>query len=205
MGKIKKIFSWIFPITIGVLLAFIIHSFFLVPVKVDGDSMLNNLQNGQRVWAFKLEKIHRGSVIIFNAKKEDPGIKAREKYYVKRVIGVPGDKIKASNGNIYVNGKKISQTYISRYNRTTGTGNWDLSYLSSGKSAFVSGKSHWIDGKAVKVPKGNYFVLGDNRSVSEDSRYFGFVKKSHVLGVAKIFPWDKSHKAVNDAWKNFFN
>ncbi|WP_143798893.1 S26 family signal peptidase, partial [Oenococcus oeni] len=60
MGKIKKIFSWIFPITIGLLLAFIIHSFFLVPVKVDGDSMLNNLQNGQRVWAFKLEKIHRG-------------------------------------------------------------------------------------------------------------------------------------------------
>ncbi|WP_143787829.1 S26 family signal peptidase, partial [Oenococcus oeni] len=47
-------------------------------------------------------------------------------------------------------------------------------------------------------------VLGDNRSKSEDSRYFGFVKKIHVLGVAKVFPWASRHQEINDVWKNFF-
>lgn len=204
MERIKSIFSWIIPIAVGLLLALLIQAFLLVPVTVNGDSMLNNLKNGERIWVFKTEKVHRGSVIVFDAKKEDPGIQAGEKDYVKRVIGVPGDKIEAKNGDIYVNSKEISQKYISSYNRTTGTSNWTLKTLSSGNSPFVSGKSHWIDGKAITVPAGNYFVLGDNRSKSEDSRYFGFVKEIHVLGVAKVFPWASRHQEINDVWKNFF-
>ncbi|WP_219323975.1 S26 family signal peptidase, partial [Oenococcus oeni] len=64
MERIKSIFSWIIPIAVGLLLALLIQAFLLVPVTVNGDSMLNNLKNGERIWVFKTEKVHRGSVIV---------------------------------------------------------------------------------------------------------------------------------------------
>ncbi|EHN58559.1 signal peptidase I [Oenococcus kitaharae] len=204
MAKLRVLFSWIVPIIVGLLAAWLIQIFILVPVTVNGDSMLNNLTNGERIWVLKMARIRRGSVVVFDARKEDPGIQSGEKDYVKRVIGLPGDRIEAKNGNIYVNGKQISQSYISFYNRTSGTGNWTLTSLSSGDSPFVSGSSHWADGKATTVPAGNYFVLGDNRARSEDGRYFGFVSQAHMLGVAKVFPWSSNHTQINDVWKNFF-
>lgn len=204
MKKIKNIFSWIIPILIGLIAAFLIRSYLVAPVGVSGDSMLNNLHNGQRVWTLQQAPVRRGSVIVFDARQEDPGIRPGDRYYVKRVIGLPGDRVSAANGNLYVNGRRVNQNYITSLNRTSGTGNWDLSYLSSPRSSFVAGDSHWADGRASRVPKNNYFVLGDNRSVSEDSRYFGFVERKHLLGVAKVFPWTRNNSSVNHAWQHFF-
>lgn len=205
MRLIKTIFSWSLPVFLGLIVAYLIQLFILVPVTVNGDSMMDNLHNGQRIWVFKPAKIRRGSVVVFDARREDPGIQAGEKDYVKRVIAVSGDEIRAENGLIYVNGHQINQNYISFYNRTTGTGDWDLKSLSSAGSLFVSGKSHWIDGNAVKVPNDCYFVLGDNRARSEDSRYFGFIDKKHVVGAALVFPWEKDRTAINSEWKHFYN
>lgn len=207
MLKIKRIFSWLIPILLGLLIAFLINKFLLFKASVAGPSMENTLEDDQTVWVLRKAKLHRGSVVIFNAQKEDPAAQGQSKNYIKRVIGLPGDKIKARNGKVYVNHKTISQNYLTSDNRTQGTGNWTLGQLSNSKSGntFVSGASHWIDGRSKQVPKGNYFVLGDNRGVSEDSRYYGFVKKQHVLGVAKVFPWQNNARSVNRVWKNFFN
>lgn len=191
--------SWVVPIVIGLVLALLIKQFFFQLVRVDGPSMQPNLQNNERVACMKTSKIHRGSVIVFNADGVDPQV-ATKTEYVKRVIGLPGDTVKSQNGKLYVNGKLVNQQYINAEQRGVGTGNWTLSSISK--------QNNWIKNNgATKVPAGEYFVLGDHRSVSNDSRYWGFVPKNKVSGVVKAGFWnhkqpDKNN--VDNQWKHFF-
>lgn len=90
---------------------------------------------------------------------------------------MPGDTVKSEDGRLYVNGKLVPQKFISQYERTQGTTNWDLSTLENRYSWNL---------KTTKVPQHSYFVLGDHRSVSNDSRYWGFVPANKVLGVVKV-------------------
>ena len=112
-----------------------------------------------------------------------------------------GDTVSSKNGNIYVNGKKINQDYISKSQRTTGTGNWTL--------RSISVQNSWLKNNgATKVPKGEYFVLGDHRSVSNDGRYWGFVPKSKIDGVVKIPSWTgtkTTRENVNKEWQHFYD
>lgn len=178
MKAFKELMSWIVPIAIGLLLALLIKQFAFQFVRVDGPSMQPNLQNNERVVCLKQAKIHRGSVVVFDANGVDPQVSVKTEY-VKRVIGLPGDTVEAKNGNLYVNGKKVDQSYISKSERSSGTGTWTLHSISQENS--------WVlHNGAYKVPKGEYFVLGDHRSVSNDSRYWGFVPKSKIVGVVKV-------------------
>lgn len=199
MKAFKEIMSWVIPVAIGLILALLIKQFVFQFVRVDGPSMQPNLQNNERVVCLKQAKIHRGSVIVFDANGVDPQVSTKTDY-VKRVIGLPGDTVEAKNGNLYVNGKKVNQQYISASERTTGTGTWTLHTISQENS--------WVkhDG-AYKVPKGEYFVLGDHRSVSNDSRYWGFVPANKIAGVVKVGFWNRQQPAknnVNQQWKHFF-
>ncbi|MDR2660997.1 MAG: signal peptidase I [Lactobacillaceae bacterium] len=200
----KNIIEWIIPIAIGLTVAIIIRLFLVVPVTVSGDSMFPNLHDKERTFAFLPAQIKRGSVVAFDARAEDPGIQPGQKYYIKRVIGIPGDTVKAENGKLFVNGKEVNQEYLDKSQKNAGTGNWDLTLLSSGNSEWTTTTSHWNDKKANKVPANSYFVLGDNRAESEDSRYFGFVSKKHILGVDYKYPWASNKKEVNSQWKEFF-
>ena len=199
MKTMKQIMSWVVPIVIGLLIAVLIRTFIMQPVRVDGPSMLPNLHNNERVLTWKLAKIHRGSVVVFDADGVDPQVSQRT-YYVKRVIAVPGDTVAAKDGKLYVNGKEVRQQYINRYQRTQGTGNWTL------KS--ISVQNSWLKNSgATKVPKGEYFVLGDHRSVSNDSRYYGFVPKEKVLGVVQVGFWSGNQSKknnVNHEWQHYF-
>lgn len=179
MKRTREIMSWILPVLIGLAIAFAIKAFVFTRVRVDGPSMEPNLMNAERVLAFKPAKIKHLSVIVFDAYGEDPSAKTHTNY-VKRVIGLPGDRVVSKNGYIYVNNKKINQSFISQSERTSGTGNWTLASLSK--------QNGWGNGSSV-VPKGKYFVLGDHRSVSNDSRYWGYVDQKKVLGVVKVPFW----------------
>lgn len=181
MKTFKNIMSWVLPIVVGLLVAMIIRHFVFTMVRVDGPSMEPNLENNERVAVVKTAKIRHLSVIVFNAHGLDPDAKSKSVKYVKRVIGMPGDTVKAQDGKIYVNGKAISQKFISQFERTQGTGNWDINSLST--------RNSWVL-QTTKVPKNSYFVLGDHRSVSNDSRYWGFVPRSRVIGVVKVPIWD---------------
>lgn len=129
----------------------------------------------------KQAKVKHLSVIVFDAYGEDPSAK-KGSDYVKRVIGLPGDSVSFKNNNIYVNNKKIDQSFISKSEATTGTGStsWTLSTLA---------KRYGWKTKGNVVPKGKYFVLGDHRSVSNDSRYWGYVDAKKVAGVVKVPFW----------------
>ncbi|ETO40521.1 Signal peptidase I [Fructilactobacillus florum 8D] len=209
MKTFKSIFSWIIPIVIGLAIALLIRQFVFTMARVDGPSMEPNLVNNERIIAWRQAKIKRNSVIVFNASGVDPDAAANTSFtkrilgtagtdYVKRVVGMPGDTVAFQNGKILINGKVVDQGYISKTEQRKGTeyeaqpGNWDLKSLSTNWSK---------DNGAMKVPQGKYFVLGDHRSVSNDSRYWGFVPQDKVIGVVKTFPWSttkQQRENVND-------
>lgn len=208
MKAFREIMSWVIPILVGLLVAAGIRAYWFTMVKVDGSSMEPNLTSNERVFVFRTDKletskIHRGSVIVFDAHGEDPSA-TEKKDYVKRVIGMPGDTVSAVNGVIKVNGKTVNQDYISESEQTaTNTindvGNWN-------SLAQLGNRQGWEGDKTIKVPAGKYFVLGDHRSVSNDSRYWGFVDDDKVLGVVKVPFWGNETRRdnINTAWKSYF-
>lgn len=179
--------DWIFPILEGLVL-FLIINFFVSIVRVSGTSMYPTLKNNEFVITAKRIPIHRNDVIVFNAygvDKNNPNVHKNTKY-TKRIIGEPGDKIRYTNdGKLYINGKYTSQSYISNLQRTSGT----LTLLLPEAKGVKIGTD-----KTFTVPKNHYFVLGDNRKVSNDSRYYGFVPKDKVLGRVYTFPWQEKIK-----------
>lgn len=199
---VKKILSWVIPIVIGLLIALGIRIYFVEMVNVDGPSMEPTLVNNEKVLALKRPALHRGSVVVFDANGVDPEVSVK-KVYVKRIIGLPGDRVESHGGQLYVNGKVVNQDFLSPQETSQGTGEWDLKSLAN--------QHHWVRyNNAVTVPKDTYFVLGDHRSVSNDSRYFGLVPRRKIIGTVRVMPWShndntKAKKAVNDDWKNFFD
>lgn len=179
MKVLRSVFSWIIPILVALVLVVLVRTFLFEVVKVSGDSMEPNLVDKERMVVVKPLKLKRLSVIVFDAYGEDPAA-AKNTNYVKRVIGLPGDKVVSQNGYIYVNNKKINQSFINQNERTTGTGDWTLSSLAQ--------KGNWTY-KGNRVPKGHFFVLGDHRSVSEDGRAWGYVSANKVMGVVKVPFW----------------
>lgn len=198
----KKTLQFLIPIAIGLLLAIGIRVFWLVPVSVDGTSMAPNLKNSQRIIAVKTASIKRFSVIVFDAEGVDSNAAPKENY-VKRVIGLPGDTIRyTKTGKLYVNGKYQAQNFISKYQQEAGT----TSTFKNGFNLVTAARQNdWSNkwslaignNRINKVPKGCYFVMGDHRSVSEDGRVYGFVPKSHVVGVVKVGFWNSKHKIIN--------
>ncbi len=110
-------------------------------------------------------KLQRGDVIVFNAPPEP------DKDYIKRVIGLPGDTIMLKNGDVYVNGKLLDEK----------------KYIASDIKTY--GEAFLLDNQAITVPSNEYFVLGDNRMASSDSREWGFVKMSEVIGKSSFVYW----------------
>jgi len=144
--------------TIAILI--ILVNLSLARIKVEGESMVPSLFDGQYVLVNKLvywlSPPDVGDVVVFRLRASD------DRAYVKRVVGRPGDSVEIDLGDVFLNGERLSEDYL-----------WD--------------KSH-DDGLWV-VPDNSYFVLGDNRSSSYDSRDFHFVPSSNILGKAVFIYW----------------
>lgn len=162
----KEVYSWIKSIAVAVFIAFICHQFLFTPVIVYGESMETTFENNDRVVVSKISKIERFDVIVFNAPDKD-------EQYIKRVIGLPGDRVKMQDDVLYINGNQYEEPYVNRKNGvelSRITDNFTLEELTGNTS----------------VPDGYYLVLGDNRLKSKDSRAFGLISADSVIGEVKF-------------------
>lgn len=201
MKGFKKVMEWVLPIVIGIVIALFIRDNFLSVVKVDGTSMQPNLQDRQALVLLRKAQIKRNSVVVFDAKKVDPQANGESIDYVKRVIGLPGDTVSyTKDGQLLVNNKQVSQNYISQEQRQIGTltmQDQDFPGFTLTSLARVHNWTFKANSNNV-IPKGYYFVMGDHRSVSNDSRYWGLVPRDQILGVVKALPWEAKHEIINN-------
>jgi signal peptidase I len=148
-------------ISVGVSVFFIV--FLYQPVKVEGTSMMPGLADQERIFinkfAYRVEAIERGDVVVFRY----PGDVSKN--YIKRIVGVPGDRVEIFRGAVYVNGRRLEEPYVPAQFR-------DERSMSE-----------------VTVPDGSYFVLGDHRNLSSDSRDFGTVERGAIFGKAVFAYW----------------
>lgn len=173
MGILSKFWAFLLDIAQTVLLAasvfLVIYIFLFRPFQVNGASMNPNFEDQEYVLTnlfilhFKDPKL--GDVIVFKA-PTDP-----DKDFIKRVVGVPDDSVSIKNGDVYVNNKKLDQ------------------------SPFLPGdiktyEGHFLaEGETITIPSNAYFVLGDNRTHSSDSREWGFIQKTDIVGKSLFVYW----------------
>ena len=163
------IWSWIWSFIVAFIIVGGVYFFLGRPFTVSGASMYPTLHNGDRMVLSKVGDIHRFDVVILKAPDENVE-------YIKRVIGMPGDTVEMKSGILYINGKKVDQPFINTEALAKQTVFIDDFTLES-----LTGES--------KVPEGKYFVLGDNRGVSKDSRMIGFIDRSAIEGKAVFTIW----------------
>lgn len=171
----SKIWEWTKAIILAVGLAMIIRFFLFEPYLVEGSSMDPTLKDGDRLFVNKtlqfIGELEKGDIVIIDGKEENIR-------YVKRIIGLPGDKVSAENGSVYVNGKRIEEPYLE----------------SNEEDAEQMGMLLTNDFEEIEVPEGSYFVMGDNRLNSMDSRNgLGLIESDRILGKSEFIFFPFSH------------
>lgn len=169
--SIKGWFSLIKSLDVVLVLGLLFRAFIIQPFIVDGASMESNFHNNEAILvdkiSFRLSPIKRGEVIIFKAPKNPVDD------YIKRVIGLPGEKVTIASGKVFINGSLLSEPYLASQTVTLAG----------------SGKTFQIT-----VAPNQYFVLGDNRSNSSDSRDWGLVPNENIIGRAWLIVYPLSDK-----------
>lgn len=172
-GRIGAFFLDAFETIVLSLAIFVVIYFFVAsPHQVKGLSMYPTFNDKELILtdkvSYRLHEPERDDVIVFKAPTNP------DYDYIKRVIGLPGDKVMIKNRQVYINGNLFEEVYLPEGTITTGG-----TYLP--------------EGKEITVPAGSLFVLGDNRSGSSDSRSWGFVKESEIIGKVflRYFPFNK--------------
>jgi len=154
---------WVRDIVISAAVSILIITFLYQPVRVEGTSMLPRLEDHDRLFinkfVYRISSIHRGDVVVFHYPR-DP-----EKSYIKRVIALPGDRISIERGRVYLNGRLLHEPYV--------------------PDEFRDARSM----VETVVPDDAYFMMGDHRSISSDSREFGPVDRDLIYGKAVFVYW----------------
>ncbi len=157
---------WLRDVLLSSLLVFTVFLFFYQPVQVEGTSMLPLLENHERIVvnkiAYHVESIQRGDIIVFHYPL-DPA-----QSFIKRVIGLPGDWVSIQDGQVYVNGKRLREPYV--------------------PPAYLDEETY----SPVQVAPNHYYVLGDHRDFSNDSREWGTVARKYIYGKAVFAYWPLS-------------
>jgi len=186
MEAARKVYAFLLDAVQTLLVAaavfLVIYMFLFRPFEVNGESMHPNFLDREYVLtnlvALRFGNPKLGDVVVFKA-PPDP-----EKDYIKRVIGVAGDAVMVKNGDVYLNNQLLDESAFLK------------SDVKSYAGAFLK------EGEPVTVPPGEYFVMGDNRSYSSDSREWGFVPQANLIGESFLVYWPVSDiKFVSNPYK----
>jgi len=163
-ARVSGVFAtWMRDLGIALAIAAFFIVFLYQPVKVEGTSMMPSLDDQERIFinkfVYRIEPIQRGDIVVFRYPR-DP-----QKSFIKRVVGVAGDHIRIVEGRVFVNDKMLEEDYV--------------------PAAYEDRLSY----SEVVVPPGSFFVLGDHRNLSRDSRDFGPVEASYIYGKAVFGYW----------------
>jgi len=154
---------WARDLLVSLAISAFIIIFLYQPVKVEGVSMMPGLEDQERIFVnkfvYRWEPIQRGDIVVFRYPR-DPS-----KSYIKRVIGVAGDRVRIENGQVLVNDEALDEDYV--------------------PSEYADARSY----PEVVVPRNSYYVLGDHRTMSSDSREFGPVSERYIYGKAVFGYW----------------
>jgi signal peptidase I len=154
---------WARDLLVSLAISAFIIIFLYQPVKVEGTSMMPGLEDQERIFVnkfvYRWEPIHRGDIVVFRYPRDT------SKSYIKRVIGVAGDHVRIDNGQVYVNGEALDEDYV------------------------PSDYADFRTFNEMVVPSKSFFVLGDHRTMSNDSRDFGPVNERFIYGKAVFGYW----------------
>lgn len=162
--------SWLRDLVVSVAVSAFIIIFLYQPVRVEGTSMLPMLKDQDRLFinkmVYRVEDVHRGDVVVFLYPRD------HSKSYIKRVIALPGDDLRIDHGEVFVNNKRVVEKYV--------------------PERFADERSQ----PDTIVPPHEYFVMGDHRSISSDSRDFGPVERNLIYGKAAFVYWPVAQAGV---------
>ncbi|HEY7404377.1 MAG TPA: signal peptidase I [Candidatus Angelobacter sp.] len=167
---LRTLRTWARDLFFSILVSFFIILFIYQPVKVEGGSMEPGLEDQERIFINKLvyrfESIERGDIVVFHYPRDV------RKSFIKRVIGLPGDRIRILSGHVYVNGVALPEPYV--------------------PDDYQDARSY----SETVVPANAYFVLGDHRNSSNDSREFGPIMRGYIYGKAVFGYWPMEKMGV---------
>ena len=167
--------EWVLVIVGAILLALVVKVFLLQAFYIPSLSMSPTLRVGDRVLvnklSYRLHDVNRGDVIVFERPASETSSTIPD--LIKRVVGLPGESISFIDGAVYVDGKRLDESYLSDGTVTS----------SANAPNKCTAEAPWV------VPSGQVWVMGDNRSDSKDSRYFGSIDESTIVGRAFVTVW----------------
>jgi signal peptidase I len=164
-GK-RQAIEWAILVAAALIIAIVIKTFLFQAFYIPSASMDPTLKVDDRVLvnklSYHLHSVHRGDIVVFKAPPEERTEKIKD--LVKRVIGLPGNTIEARDGQVYIDDRRLKEPYLPKGMRTE-------------------------DLPKTVVPAGHYFMMGDNRVASSDSRVFGPIARSTIIGRAFVKMW----------------
>ena len=180
-GVGRTIFDYGLTALAAIALAIVVQAFVVKPYQIPSDSMANTLVPHQRVLVdrliYRFRPVERGDIIVFRCAA------LGNEVLIKRVVGLPGDLLALRNGRLYVNGVQASDSFVDK------AGGIVEPTQPASISAGGEPGARWALAQPYRVPAGHYFVMGDNRTESDDSRYWGTVPRSAIIGQAFFTYW----------------
>lgn len=174
----RTIIEWAILLGSALVIALLIKTFLFQAFYIPSESMKPTLNVGDRVLvnkvSYRVHDVNRGDIVVFETPPRAKDANGTIKDLVKRVVGLPGETVEAHGGSMFVNGRQLDEPYLQKGVQTC---------------SLNSAPGSCSDFPATTVPSGDVFVMGDNRTASKDSRAFGAIKESSIVGRVFVRIW----------------